>query len=298
MFRRLTPSARQLVKVCDVRDFQDEELLETVRDILPERDPTTHVERKVWEFAMLALFLRDVGGLGDQTEALGVGAGNERILHWLANRVGRVVATDVYGSGAFAENEAQDRMLTEPEAFAPFEYRRDRLEVQRMDARRLDLPDASFDFVFSLSSIEHFGSPAEIAAAAAEIGRVLRPGGHAFLATELLVRRHPLDAAPFDLLKRIVSGGTKCRTATLRRRAWLGEMFTERELHRLIVAPSGLRLVQPLDTSLSEQSWANLTRVNSDATLEPATGEYFPHVLLTFRRSAFTSVALALEKPR
>jgi SAM-dependent methyltransferase len=166
------PLARHYAKLCDLKDFEDPRLVDAVREILPERDPLAHIERKVWEMAMLALFLEETGRLGEQTEALAVGAGDERIVFWLANRLGRVVATDIYGEGGFAGREGSD-----------------------MDGRDLRVPDASFDVVFSLSSIEHFGSPADIARSAAEIGRVLRPGGHAFIVTECLVRLHPRDRA-------------------------------------------------------------------------------------------------------
>jgi hypothetical protein len=161
-----TPGAglsRHYAKPCDPRDFDDPEVLDVLRDILPERDPRTHVERKVWEFAMLALFLRDVGRLHDGTEALAIGAGDERIVFWLANHIGRVVATDIYGASDFAHREADSSMLTDPAAHAPFAYREDHLEVRWMDARKLEFPDESFDVAFSLSSIEHFGTPAQIA---------------------------------------------------------------------------------------------------------------------------------------
>ena len=81
---------RQYAKLCDVRDWHDPDLLRVLRDILPERDPVTHVERKVWEFAQLALFLEETGRLHEDTEALAIGAGDERIVFWLANRLGRV----------------------------------------------------------------------------------------------------------------------------------------------------------------------------------------------------------------
>ena len=289
--------ARRYAKLCDVRDFEDERLLAALRDILPERDPSAHVERKVWEFAMLALFLEDVGRLHDGTEALAIGAGDERIVFWLANRVGRVVATDIYGEGDFAHREASGSMLDDPAAHAPFPYREDRLEVRWMDARELDFPDESFDVVFSLSSIEHFGSPAEIARSAREMGRVLRPGGHALVVTECFVRRHPLNAAPVDFGVRAGTLGRKRRLATPRRRAVVGEVFTPRELRRRIVGPSGLELMQPLDLSLSAESWENLTRSVPGGGLEPATGDYWPHVLLQSDRSVFTSVCLPLVKP-
>ena len=39
--------SRQYVKLCDVADFEDPELLAVVRELLPERDPVAHAERKV-----------------------------------------------------------------------------------------------------------------------------------------------------------------------------------------------------------------------------------------------------------
>jgi SAM-dependent methyltransferase len=289
--------SRQYVKLCDLRDFDDPELLAVLRDILPEREPEAHVERKVWELAMLALFLQEVGRLNESSEALAIGAGNERIVFWLANQLGRVVATDIYGEGEFASREAEASMLEDPASHAPFPYREDRLEVRWMDGRELDFPDESFDVAFSVSSIEHFGSPDDIARSAAEMGRVLKPGGHAVVVTECFVRRHPLNAAPVDLAARLATLGRKRRTATLRRRARVDQVFTPRELQRLIVEPSGLRLLQPLDLSLSEETWVNVTRSRPGGRLEPATGDYWPHILVQSDRSVFTSVCLVMEKP-
>jgi SAM-dependent methyltransferase len=286
---------RNFAKLCDVRDWDDAELLRTIADILPERDPAAHVERKVWEFAMLALFLDAGGRLNERTEALGVGAGDERILFWLANRLGRVVATDIYGEGQFAGREAAPSMLDDPAAHAPFPYRQDRLEVRWMDARRLDFPDESFDVVFSLSSFEHFGGRGDVTAAARELGRVLRPGGHAFIVTECFVQRHPLNAAPVDLGVKLLTFGRKRRRAGVRSRAVVVEVFTPRELERLIIAPSGLELMQPLDLSLPRASRVNVTRTDARG-LRPESGDYWPHVLLKADRSLFTSVALPLRK--
>jgi SAM-dependent methyltransferase len=287
---------RQFAKLCDVRDWDDAELLRAAAEILPERDPAAHIERKVWEFAMLALFLEQTGHIGEHTRALAIGAGDERIVFWLANRLGRVVATDIYGQGDFAGREAAPSMLEDPGAHAPFPYREDRLEVRWMDARRLEFPDDSFDVVFSLSSFEHFGGPADVAAAAREMGRVLRPGGHAFVVTECFVRRHPLNAAPADLAVRLLTLGQKRRRAGLRRRAVVVEVFTPGELRRLIVEPSGLELMQPLDLTLPAASRVNVTRTDA-AGLHPDSGHYWPHVLLQADRSLFTSVALPLRKP-
>lgn len=289
--------SRHYAKLCDLRDWDDERLLAILRDVLPERDPLTHIERKVWEFAMLVGFLEDVGRLNDDTEVLAIGAGDERIAFWLANRCGRVVCTDIYGQGDFAHREAEGSMLTDPAAHAPFPYREDRLEVLHADARELPFEEETFDVVYSLSSIEHFGQPDGVIASAREMARVLRPGGHAIVVTECFVRQGLRDRAPVEALVRAGSLGRKCHGATLRRRASVPEVFTPRELRKRIVEPSGLRLVQPLDLSLSDESWENVTRSLAGGQLQPATGNYWPHILVAASRSVFTSVCLPLEKP-
>jgi SAM-dependent methyltransferase len=186
-------------------------------------------------------------------------------------------------------------MLSDPVAHAPFDYRRDRLEVRRMDGRALEFPDASFDVVFSLSSIEHFGGPRDIAGAAREIGRVLRPGGHAVIVTECYVHKHPLNSAPVDFALRVASLGRLRRRATPRRRGGV-DVLTGDEIGRWIVKPSGLRLLQPLDRRISRSSYDNIAKLHSRRVPEPASGSFYPHILLRFRGSLFTSVCLVLEK--
>ena len=185
-------------------------------------------------------------------------------------------------------------MLTDPASHAPFPYRSDHLEVVYADARELPFPDASFDVVFSLSAIEHFGRPRDVARAAREMGRVLKPGGHALVATECFVRLDPRQTALADFAVRALTLGRKRVRATPRRR--LIEAFTPRELRTRIVGPAGLDLMQPLDLSLSEASWSNLTVTHGDGRLTPATGDFYPHVLLKAGHSVFTSVCLPLRK--
>lgn len=288
---------RHYAKLCDIEDFADARIVERIAEILPERDPLAHIERKVWEFALLTLVIEDLGRLNSDTTALAVGAGNERILFWLANHLGRVVATDIYGEGNFEHHEADASMLSNPGAHAPYAYDAERLDVRWMDARSLDFEDESFDVAFSLSSFEHFGSPSDKAQAARELGRVLRPGGCAVVITECFVRRHPLNAAPVDFLIRLATAGRKCRLATPRRRACLDEAFTPAELDRLLVKPSGLELMQPLDLSLSRETWDNLTRLLADRETRSRSGNFYPHILLQMDRSVYTSVCLPLSKP-
>jgi SAM-dependent methyltransferase len=287
--------ARQYVKRCDIADFEDPVLLDAMRELIPDRDPVEFAERKVWEYAQLVLFLRETGHLTEATEALAVGAGDERAVFWLANHAGKVVATDIYGEGEFADTEGSASMLADPRSRAPFAYRADHLEVRWMDGRHLDYPDASFDVVFSLSAIEHFGTTRDIARAAREMGRVLRPGGHAFITTDCYVTRSPLNSVPVDLLIKVATAGRLRSGASLHRRAGV-DALTLREVERHIVDASGLRLLQPLDLTISPASFENVARAHRDGRVEPQTGRLWPHVVLEFRRSRWTSIALAFEK--
>ncbi len=292
--------SRQYSKLCDIEDFRDQQLLEAMRSLIPERDIEQHIERKVWEYAMVMLFLEELGYFNDTSEVLSVGAGDERVLFWLTNHVGRVIATDIYGEGPFSAREAESSMLTDPAAHLPYpEYpwRPERLDVRWMDARQLDFPDESLDAVFTVSSIEHFGSPSQIAASAKEIGRVLRPGGHAIIITEYLTRLDPRDRALADFAVRLGTLGRHRSVATPRRRAALGEAFTRRELDRYVIAPSGLELMQPLDLSISPESWDNLLTSMPDGTLSSRTGDKYPLIMVRVRHSEFTSVCLPLVKP-
>jgi SAM-dependent methyltransferase len=289
--------ARQYAKLCDLRDFDDPELLGAIRSLVPERDPLTHIERKVWEFAMVMLFLKDTGHLDGRSRVLSVGAGNERILFWLTNHVGEVVATDIYGEGHFAAREAHASMLEDPSAHAPaYAWQPERLRVLAMDGRALEFADGSFDAVFTVSSIEHFGAPEQIARAASEIGRVLRPGGHAIIVTECLVSHHPLDTAPVDFAIRAATLGRRRRRATLRRRARLGEVLTRRELDGLIVEPSKLAPMQPIDMHLSPETFTHITTATADGHLNADGGDTYPLILMRISRSVFTSACLVLVK--
>jgi len=288
--------SRRYCKLCDLRDFDDPQLRAKIREIVaPGNTPHEELRRKFWEYAMLALYLEEVGAIHEDAEALAVAAGHEEPLYWMADRVRRMLATDIYGEGGFSYREAAATMLTDPAAFAPRAYRKEHLEVRSMNALALDLPDESFDIVFSLSSIEHFGSPGQIATAAREMARVLRPGGDLVIVTECFVGSHPLDAPPVQFAIRLATLGRRCPTATLRER--ITDVLTAKELQRDIVRPSGLKLVQPLDETISPETYDNLIKWVGHGDLYPRSGDPYPHILLKGYGSPWTSAFLALHKP-
>jgi SAM-dependent methyltransferase len=294
----MTQLSRQYNKLCDLPDFDDPALRAMLRDIVaPGYAPEEELRRKFWEYAMLGLYLEEAGALRDDAEVLSIAAGHEEPLYWLANRVGRVVATDIYGQGGFAEGgamEADAVMLNDPGRFAPYPYRADHLEVRSMDALNVDYPDNSFDVVFSLSSIEHFGQPEDIRRAAAEMARVVKPGGHLVIVTEILVKAHPLDWPPLQVAIKTLSGGRRLERATMKKR--MMDAFRPRELQRDVIAPTGLEPVQPLDLTLSRSTYDNLISWIGD-DMVPASGTEYPHILLKGHGSPWTSAFLAFHKP-
>jgi SAM-dependent methyltransferase len=288
--------SRQYVKLCDLPDFDDPRLRQRLREIVaPGYEPKEELRRKFWEYAMLGLYLEEVDALREDARALAVAAGHEEPLFWLANQIAEVVATDIYGEGGFAGREAEESMLTAPQAYAPYPYREDHLSVKSMNALQLEFPDGSFDVVYSLSSIEHFGGPHEIEQAAREMSRVLRPGGHLVIVTECFTARHPLDWPPLQVAIRLATLGRRCANATLRKRVI--DTLTPSEIERYVVRPTGLDLVQPLDTGISPKSYENLTHWVGAGELHSASGEPWPHVLLKAQGSSWTSAFLALHKP-
>ena len=287
--------SRQYVKPCEIEDFDDPELLKYLRSVQPGLTPDEERHRKNWEFAMLASYLSEVGALNDDASALAVAAGHEAPLYWLSNRIRKVVATDIYGDGGFASREATATMLNQPEAFAPYPYRERHLEVRHVNALNLEFPDASFDIVYSLSSIEHFGGPKEIRKAAREMSRVLKPGGHLVIVTECLIEPRFIDRPAVQFAVRCISLNTRAKGATPARRTI--DSLTPAEIQRDIVQQVEGWLVQPLQTHVSARSFDNLITWRGAGELTARTGNPYPHILLKGPGAPWTSVFLAFAKP-
>ena len=69
----------------------------------------------------------------------------------------------------------------------------------QMNATQLLMPDDSVDFVYSVSSIEHFGGLRVALAHVREAARVLKPGGVLAFSTEFVLQSgRPRASARFE----------------------------------------------------------------------------------------------------
>lgn len=259
-------------RLCDLADFDDETMRRYMRAIfvreirvspyMPGRE-----HRKFWEVANAARTLNDFGALHAEAEILGVGAGIEETTFWLTNHARRVFATDLYLHAGTWEADLTHEMLEDADQFAPCDWNPRRLVVQHMDARELRFESDSFDGVYSSSSVEHFGEPADVVQALSELHRVLKPNGVATLSTEYRLRG-PGPGIPGTL------------------------MFDAAEIDELIVSPFKWELVEPIDLTISERTLAS-----EQSQSEAVAGRVrWPHIVLFEGELAWTSVHVALRK--
>ena len=257
------PRDVQLCELANPAKWDNPEWLRLLRElkVLPHHKLAMH--RKSYEFTQLLFGLTRLGRLQESASVLSVGAGHECVLYWLANRVGRVVATDAYEGRWQSEGarEGDERVVMNPADYAPFPYRADRLSFERMDGRALSFPDREFDVVYSLSSIEHFGGLAGATAAMREMARVLTPGGLLVVATEYILSGPPHD-----------------------------EAFTRDEIQALVQA-SGLSLVEPIDADVYQRYQYRAVDLHRDRHLRP-------HMVVQIGETVFTSVMMFLTRPQ
>ena len=267
-----------LNKLCEIEDFRDPAISAAIRELEPEHAvahpgyPVGFEHRKAWEFAQLMLGIEQLQAVGPESLVLSVAAGHERPVFALTAKARMVFATDIYGTGEFAGRESSATMLTNPDAFAPGPYHRNRLVVQYMDALDLRYEAGTFDLVFCLSSIEHFGGFEGARRSLEEMHRVASPGGIVMFTTEC-----------------IVNGVVPPRLADL-------ELFPPTVLERLITSVPGLQAVEPVRYGVSEETRRevrNFDRLVAD--LGRGIVDY-PHVVLEIGGCEFTSVSVFLRK--
>lgn len=277
-------------KVCEVEDFANPELRAVVIEVFAhERSrfgkdfPTGREYRKYWEVGMAVRTLADCGILRPEAEVLGIGAGNEPTVFYLTKFVRRVFATDLYLGHKWQES-ASPGMMVHPERYWPAKWNARRLVVQHMNALDLKYEDGCFDGIFSSSSIEHFGTPADVRRSLSEMARVLKPNGVLSLSTEFRLQGNGLGL-PGVL------------------------MFDEGQILDWMVRDNGWVLVSPPQfdvsnaTRATEISFASAIRdykshvaSHGEMIFHDLTWSRYPHIVLRQGEYLWTSVHVALRK--
>jgi glycosyltransferase involved in cell wall biosynthesis/GT2 family glycosyltransferase/SAM-dependent methyltransferase len=250
-----------LNRLCDISDWKTSG---KICDIMRSLGEGSYIHRKSWEYAYCIYGLTHLGVVNPNCEAIAVGAGYERPLFYFANQIKKMVATDLYNNPG---REGDPSMLTTPEKFAPFPYKKENLEVHKMNGTDLKFVENSFDFAFTLSSIEHFGSRENIKKAMSEIYRVLKPGGVLCLATELILNNahHP-------------------------------EFFTLDELKDNILESTNIKFKMvggDLDLRISQSLVLNPIEIDTEKNLNIS-----PHIVLKSGNVIWTSVICFLQKEK
>lgn len=146
--------------------------------------------RKGWEWTQCVYGLKHFGLLTGSAAGLGVGAGREPVIFYLADRIDRVAALDLYGNEQWSRSpgqEASSDIVEHPERWCPKTMSFSRIEFINGSGTDLPFQDDTFDFCWSLSSIEHFGGHEAAAVSMREMDRVTKPGGIVAVATEFLL---------------------------------------------------------------------------------------------------------------
>ena len=281
--------SRQYAELCDRRDFDDPELR-------AQRSGSVDTERLAggWRRPSGSSGIRGCSPVPSRTSAR---CGRTRRCWPSARPRGaavlareprrkRVVATDIYGDG-------EVRLSRGEGGHAQRAHRRSRRTPTGKTTSRSAgwMPVRSTYRTATSMRCSHCprsstsAAPGDIARAAAEIGRVLRPGGHALIVTECLLGHHPMD---WPLLNTVIKArlrGHRCPDATPHNRQI--DAFTPGELLQRIVAPSGLRLMQPLDlVGVTRERSRTCAPLHPDGRLEPATGRRYPHLVRARLRRA------------
>ena len=251
------PIREGLNRLCDLSDWNNSDFQRLFAHI-GERNRT---HRKDWEYVRTAIGLEKLGVLKHDSVALSVGSGHENLMYYLTNRVRKVIGIDVYDSAQWPR-EGNPGVLIDPDKFAPFEYRSYRLELRRMNACDLGYDDETFDFAYSLSSIEHFGGHEKAALAMREMERTLKTGGVACVVTEFVINGRPHVA-----------------------------YFNRADLERFLLDSHSMELIDPpIDFRIQEKTLASYIDVEKDSL------DQSPHVVLKRHGYLWTSIILFFQK--
>ena len=251
----------KIPNVADIYNPEWGEILRSIKTIWGMDENSFH--RKIWEFTHILFALKHLGYLHPDNTGLTIGAGREQILYYLAYKIKKIVGIDLYEGNYIGGEDEQDIPLN-PEKYAPFLYPAENLDLLKMDALDLKFENDKFDFVFSASSIEHFGSAKDIKKSIDEMYRVLKPGGVCVITTEIKLNRLAKDIPNTKLFK-------------------LDELLA-------LFKDCKFKLVDDnIDIKIEDHYLNNWVKLPFEVYKSP-------HVILRFFRSIFTSVALVFEK--
>lgn len=228
-------------KVVDIDDFESLELRPHLQEI--HHADTTRFgsmpgdiacDSLHWQCAMALRAFEQAGASAFGRLIAGIGAGTDATLFSLARRGAVVLAVDRYLDRTPTSDASPAGMLIDPSRYTDVGTPRGHVIALRSNPTQLNLPSNSLDAVFCTHCLEHLGSLEKVALAAREIGRVLKPGGVASIATEFRLDG-PLDIASFD-------DGVI--------------LFTAKTLDKYVVQASGLTLREPLSLDQSDRTFA------------------------------------------
>lgn len=248
-------------KICQAADLQYPLWRETLKELKCDMH-AENFHRKDWEHTQIIYSLKQHNYLTPDSICLAIGAGREHLLYYLTHKIKKVIGIDLYEGHYYGGEDEQD-IPASAQRYAPFPYNAEKLSLFRMDALNLDFPDNHFDFIFSASSIEHFGSKQTILKSLKEMHRVLKPGGAAAITTELK-------------LTSLSSSIPNVRPLFLK------------ELKSLI-KDAGFYTQTDFDLRIEEEYLNNWVKLPEEIHLRP-------HVILRFFNTVFTSVHVLLQK--
>lgn len=279
----------KLNKLCCIEDWDNNE----VKQIIPKFQDIVYynkcqgllarkpgqIHRKDWEWALGMIAMKRFGKLNENNKAIGVGAGKELILFYLANHIGHVYATDLYSTKDW-ENFAPSDFPENPGKYSPFSYNQSALTVLRMNATQLEFPSNSSDIVFSFSSIEHFGGENYSGALKSlkEMERVLKPGGIAVVATEYIINnKNPPDLS--------------------------NQFYNEHTIYSHLIDKLDLmKLVEPLDLTISQKTLEKGIIDAADAVkwdtsrVDDNFKQTHPYIVIKLGNILVTSIMLVFQK--
>ena len=239
--------------------------------------PPDFVHRKTWEWVQCLYGLEKLGVLNESSIGLGIGAGREALMYYFSNKVKYVIATDLYDEDSIWMTNAKEgdpEILCDSDKFAPFPYRKEHLEIKRMDGCKLEFPDNTFDFIWSCSSIEHFGGHEKAAESMEEMERVLKPGGVLALATEFVLSQSVIPSFKSEH----------------------PDFFNLEDLYKYLIASHNLKLVQEIDFSMDEYYINNYIKLPEESHSPHTIKHRKPHIVLCQDNVLFTSIFIFFQK--